>query len=243
MNEKLNLFRDMKASLEGHCPATLVTVIDGPEAGKKFLLDETGQVTRGEAPMDFSSEGIPLKKVFKQGENQYFAQLAEKDPDVLVLGAGHVSRSISDILTFIGCNVTVADDRPEYLRDDFFGATVHKEVIDFENLATLPLDTYNGIIIVTRAHEFDSICLRQLRPYLDTYMGIMGSSKRIHHVRVALAESGWSQEEINKLYGPIGLDLGADTPEEIALSIVSEYLSVVRGKWPVIPLKHKSYEV
>ena len=92
------------------------------------------------------------------------------------------------------------------------------------------LDEYNGFIIVTRAHEYDNICLEQLRGYLPTYMGVMGSQKRIHHAFEVLREQGWTQDELDMVYAPIGLDLGAQTPEEIALSIVSEYLAVVRGK-------------
>ena len=94
----------------------------------------------------------------------------------------------------------------------------------------LPLDEYTGFIIVTRAHEYDNICLEQLRGYLPTYMGVMGSQKRIHHAFEVLREQGWTQDELDMVYAPIGLDLGAQTPEEIALSIVSEYLAVVRGK-------------
>ncbi|MDU2117111.1 MAG: XdhC family protein, partial [Veillonella sp.] len=92
----------------------------------------------------------------------------------------------------------------------------------------LPLDEYTGFIIVTRAHEYDNICLEQLRGYLPTYMGVMGSQKRIHHAFEVLREQGWTQDELDMVYAPIGLDLGAQTPEEIALSIVSEYLAVVR---------------
>ena len=66
--------------------------------------------------------------------------------------------------------------------------------------------------------------------YLPTYMGVMGSQKRIHYAFEVLREQGWTQEELDMVYAPIGLDLGAQTPEEIALSIVSEYLAVVRGK-------------
>ena len=165
------------------------------------------------------------------GAMECFVQPVEKDPEVLVLGAGHVSRCIADMLLFIGCHVTVADDRPEYLRPDFFDERVRRQCIDFNNLAAkLPLNNYKGIIIVTRAHEYDSICLHQVRHLVDaTYMGMMGSHKRVYHAFEVLKEEGWTQTELDKIYAPIGLSLGAQTPEEIALSIVSEYLAVTRG--------------
>lgn len=232
-----NIFALMQEGLEKNEKRILLTVVDGPDAGKRVLYGDAGEALCGEAPTTLNIGKVPMKELFMWEGVQYFAQQAEKNPEVLILGAGHVSRAIADILLFIGCEVTVADDRPEYLRPDFFSEAVQRVVIDFDNLEMLPLSIYNGIIIVTRAHEYDSICLRQLRPYMKTYMGIMGSTKRIHHVKIALAEEGWSDEELDSFYGPIGLDLGCDTPEEIALSIVSEYLSVIRGKWPVVPLK------
>ena len=165
------------------------------------------------------------------GEMECFVQPVENDPSVLVLGAGHVSRAITDLLLFIGCRVTVVDDRPEYVVPEFFDERVTRKCLPLENFKNdLPLDEYNGFIIVTRAHEYDNICLEQLRGYLPTYMGVMGSQKRIHHAFEVLREQGWTQDELDMIYAPIGLDLGAQTPEEIALSIVSEYLAVVRGK-------------
>ncbi len=207
------------------------------DSGTSFVVDQEGTLLEGALPKDFSLDAVKLHKVLTFDGEEYFCDAPERDPEVLVLGAGFVSRAVSDLLLSIGCRVTVADDRPEYLVPEFFDPRVERRVIDFEKLDELPLRIYNGIIVVTRAHEYDSISLRQLRDYLDVYIGIMGSSKRIYYAKKNLAEEGWSAEELDALYAPIGLDIGAQTPEEIALSIVSEYLAVVRGKWPVKPLK------
>ena len=118
-----------------------------------------------------------------------------------------------------------------YKQDKVFDNILETEEFNvYTKINDLPLDEYTGFIIVTRAHEYDNICLEQLRGYLPTYMGVMGSQKRIHHAFEVLREQGWTQDELDMVYAPIGLDLGAQTPEEIALSIVSEYLAVVRGK-------------
>ena len=119
-----------------------------------------------------------------------------------------------------------------YVVPEFFDERVTRKCLPLENFKNdLPLDEYNGFIIVTRAcHEYDNVCLEQLRDYLPTYMGVMGSQQRIHYALENLKAKGWTQEELDMIYAPIGLDLGAQTPEEIALSIVSEYLAVVRGK-------------
>lgn len=210
----------------------MVTVLSGERQGDKILYNEKGDVVYGNAVDGICINPEQRPEVLNLGAMECFVQPVEKDSEVLVLGAGHVSRCIADMLLFIGCHVTVADDRAEYLRPDFFDERVRRQLIDFSDLASqLPLNNYKGIIIVTRAHEYDSICLNQVRHLVDsTYMGVMGSHKRIFHAFEVLKEDGWTQAELDKIYGPIGLALGAQTPEEIALSIVSEFLAVTRGE-------------
>ena len=210
----------------------MVTILSGDREGEKVLYSSDGEVVYGNGIDGLCITPKQGNEILNLGNMECFVQPVEKDPEVLVLGAGHVSRCIADMLLFIGCHVTVVDDRPEYVRPDFFDERVKRLCIDFRNLAAeLPLTTYKGIIIVTRAHEYDSICLHQLRHLVGTtYMGLMGSHKRIFHAFEVLKEEGWTQDELDVLYGPIGLSLGAETPEEIALSIVSEFLAVTRGK-------------
>ena len=94
---------------------------------------------------------------------------------VLVLGAGHVSRAITDLLLFIGCRVTVVDDRPEYVVPKFFDERVIRKCLPLETSRTVYLlVNYTGFIIVTRAHEYDNICLEQLRGSLSYLYGRYG---------------------------------------------------------------------
>ncbi|MDU5495210.1 XdhC family protein [Veillonella sp.] len=221
----------MKDRLQVTETTLMVTVLSGPRQGDKTVYAEDGSVLYGTPIEGFTVDKAKLNSLCMVGEIECFVQPVENDPSVLVLGAGHVSRAITDLLLFIGCRVTVVDDRPEYVVPEFFDERVTRKCLPLENFKNdLPLDEYNGFIIVTRAHEYDNICLEQLRGYLPTYMGVMGSQKRIHYAFEVLREQGWTQEELDMVYAPIGLDLGAQTPEEIALSIVSEYLAVVRGK-------------
>lgn len=228
----MNLYELIEQRLEREEPSVMVTILSGDREGEKVLYSSDGEVVYGNGIDGLCITPKQGNEILNLGNMECFVQPVEKDPEVLVLGAGHVSRCIADMLLFIGCHVTVVDDRPEYVRPDFFDERVKRLCIDFRNLAAeLPLTTYKGIIIVTRAHEYDSICLHQLRHLVGTtYMGLMGSHKRIFHAFEVLKEEGWTQDELDVLYGPIGLSLGAETPEEIALSIVSEFLAVTRGK-------------
>ncbi|WP_295238307.1 XdhC family protein [Veillonella sp.] len=227
----MNLYDVIEQRLTEDKKSIMVTVLNGTRQGDKVVYGETGDVVYGQPIDGLAIEPDQRPSILNLGAMECFVQPVEKDPEVLVLGAGHVSRCIADMLLFIGCHVTVVDDRAEYLRPDFFDERVRRLCLDFNDLASqLPLNNYKGIIIVTRAHEYDSICLNQVRHLVDsTYMGVMGSHKRVFHAFEVLKESGWTQAELDKIYAPIGLSLGAETPEEIALSIVSEFLAVTRG--------------
>lgn len=221
----------MKNRLQVTEPTFLVTIVSGPRQGDRAIYNEAGHVLYGDAIEGFTPNAIKPNALCVFGTTECFVEPVEKDPSVLVLGAGHVSRAITDLLLFIGCRVTVVDDRPEYVVPEFFDDRVTRKCLPLDNFGEfLSLDEYNGFIVVTRAHEFDNVCLKQLREQLPTYMGVMGSQKRVHYALENLKAHGWPQEEIDMIYAPIGLDLGAQTPEEIALSIVSEYLAVTRGK-------------
>lgn len=228
----MNLYELIEQRLEREEPSVMVTILSGEREGEKVLYSSDGEVVYGNGIDGLCINPKQGNEILNIGSMECFVQPVEKDPEVLVLGAGHVSRCIADMLLFIGCHVTVVDDRPEYVRPDFFDERVKRLCVDFRNLkAELPLSRYKGIIIVTRAHEYDSICLHQLRQLVGTtYMGLMGSHKRIFHAFEVLKEEGWTQDELDQLYGPIGLNIGAETPEEIALSIVSEFLAATRGK-------------
>lgn len=228
----MNLYDVIEQRLAKDKKSIMVIVLTGNRQGDKVVYGETGDVVYGQPIDGLSIKPDQRPSILNLGAMECFVQPVEKDPEVLVLGAGHVSRCIADMLLFIGCHVTVVDDRAEYLRPDFFDERVRRMCLDFNDLASqLPLNSYKGIIIVTRAHEYDSICLNQVRHLVDsTYMGVMGSHKRVFHAFEVLKESGWTQAELDKIYAPIGLSLGAETPEEIAVSIVSEFLAVTRGR-------------
>lgn len=232
----LQKLADVLTSGETHF---LLTRLTGAKKGEKILYNARGECLMGTTlPQTFIvSPQVPT--LIYVADEEYFVEAVENNPEILILGAGHVSRSIADILEFIDCQVTVVDDRAEFLQPGYFSISTKLVHAAFANLNDkVDIKRYKGIVIVTRAHEFDAVCLRQLRPFLQKYIGIIGSKKRIFHVLSALASEGWTQAELDSIYGPIGLDIGAETPEEIAISIVSEYLAVTQGKISSASLKH-----
>ena len=227
----MNVIDVIYERMGNHEPSVIVTVLSGARQGDKVVYSETGDILYGTAIEGFTMPERIQPQLFSIAQMECFLQPVERAPEILILGAGHVSRCVADQFLFIGCGVTVVDDRKEYLKPEFFDSRVQRIHLDFKELQErLPLDSYTGIVVVTRAHEFDSVCLHQVRHVLPTYVGVMGSHKRIHHAFEVLRQEGWTDEELDQLYGPIGLDIGAQTPEEIALSIVSEYVAVERHR-------------
>lgn len=161
----------------------------------------------------------------------WFWQKMERDKEVLILGAGHISRCLEQQYRAIGYRCTVVDDRPEFANQGLFhdDTTVccgpYTEV-----LASLPLIRFTAALVVTRGHTWDRICLHSLLPAKIPYIGMLGSRRRVEVVKKLLREEGVAEEAMKDLYAPIGLDIGSETPEEIALAIVAETLAVLRGK-------------
>ena len=123
----------MKDRLQLTETTLMVTVLSGPRQGDKTIYAEDGSILYGTPIEGFMVDKAKLNSLCMVGEVECFVQPVENDPSVLVLGAGHVSRAITDLLLFIGCRVTVVDDRPEYVVPEFFDERVTRKCLPLEN--------------------------------------------------------------------------------------------------------------
>ena len=148
---------------------------------------------------------------------------------LVVCGAGYVGQGVIRLGRFLGWRVTAIDDRIDFCRlaekagadetiADDFTAALRSEAISYD------LDTY--FVVVTRGHRFDRECLLEIMRHETGYVGMMGSRARSARMKQTLLEEGLPEEMQQRLHAPIGLKIGAQTPEEIAISIVSEILAV-----------------
>ncbi len=158
---------------------------------------------------------------------QYFAQKLANEKKVYVCGAGHVSLPIVRLGKMLGFKVTCIEDRPSFA--DMAKAAGADEIICEEfDLAfrEISFDKDSYFVIVTRGHQYDEACLRRIlgKPY--AYLGMMGSRRRVGMIRDRLIASGFDETEVKNVHAPIGLGIGAQTPEEIAVSIWAEIISV-----------------
>lgn len=156
-----------------------------------------------------------------------------------VFGAGHVSQRIAPLCETVGFRTVVLDDRPEYASRERFPQPTELVVLKvFDPLPALPVDEDSYLVIVTRGHLHDRTVLEQALRTKAGYIGMIGSKRKRDAVYQALLEQGCRREDLARVRSPIGVDILAETPEEIAVSIVGEMIKVraEREAGPVTPL-------
>jgi len=151
-------------------------------------------------------------------------------PLILILGGGHIAVPLVKMSSILGYNTIVVDDRPSFANKILFPDAKQVICAGFgEYLKSLKAGAETFIVIVTRGHMHDLECLREVINQPAAYIGMIGSRRKVKMVMAQLEKEGISCERLNEVYSPIGLDIGAETPEEIALSILAEIVGVRRG--------------
>jgi xanthine dehydrogenase accessory factor len=169
------------------------------------------------------------------GSARVYVELLKAAPCLLVLGGGHVGLALARTALELGYEVIVADDREEYSRRERFPPEA--AVFQTNRLYELPPEALRPgrdryVAVVTRCWETD---LAALRPWLSDavpearYVGLIGSARKVRGVFAKLAQEGVPQERLRRVHAPIGVEIGAVTPEEIAVSILAEMTAVRRG--------------
>lgn len=219
-------------------PACRVAVVDGPVTfrGTRLVVGPFGEAATSWAPSaevtgivrEAMADGRPRLAVV--GELRMFAEPVLPPPRLIVAGGGHVALALAPAALAAGFRVTVIDDRPEFAGPERFpGCTV---ICDdpAQGIAKLRPDATTFIVLAGRSHERDKAALRAAVQVPSAYLGMMGSHRKVMTLQKELLETGeatvWAME---KLRAPIGLDIGAETPAEIAVAIVAELVAVRRG--------------
>ena len=189
--------------------------------GKGKLL--TYRLTKEQAALD---EGAICG-----GEMKVFIDILQPKEKVLIFGAGHIAVCVSKLAKTVGFKVTIIDDRKEFANQDRFPEADEIIAEDTEKALThLNITPSSYIIVLTRGHLKDEEVLGSVIRSNATYIGMIGSRKKNATVFQHLEEQGISQDELAKIHAPIGIDIKAQTPEEIAVSIVAEIIQVRRKK-------------
>lgn len=154
-------------------------------------------------------------------------------PRLVVCGAGHVGASLARLAAFAGYQTTLIDDRAEFLKRERF-PDEQIELLVADDLGAAVRDAIgNGrgvsVAVVTRGHNEDEQCMQTAVRTSPDYLGLIGSKRRTSIVIDRLRDAGIPEEQLKKIRAPIGLDIGAVSPEEVALAIMSEIVAERRG--------------
>lgn len=217
----------------------LLGILDtGNKAVMLTSLKDYQKIVYSEAELSTmeENEALPIalaQKALETGVIQYDGNgegvLAEPyypEPHLVILGGGHIAKPLVELGKKVGFKVTVVDDRPFFANPGRFPEADRVICENFEEVFDqLNLNKASYVVIVTRGHRHDLVCLRKTLKYTTAYMGMIGSKRRVNSVREMMVEEGFPKELVDQVHAPIGIDIGAVTPEEIAISIIAEVIS------------------
>lgn len=175
-------------------------------------------------------EGLFIKKhkgFYEQDGKEYYAEQYNYDGRVFIFGAGHVARELVPLLSHLGFKCVVIDDREEFAKPEVF-PTAHKVLLaDYTKLNEVcRLNCMDYAVVMTRGHVHDANCERFLLTTPVPYIGVMGSKNKAKLARETLLSEGYSEKQLARIKTPIGLDIGSETPAEIAVSIAAQLIEV-----------------
>jgi len=175
------------------------------------------------------------------GRCDVFIEVFAQDRKILVCGAGHVGLALARLAAEAGFSVVVADDRPEFTERESFPAGVKVLTTRPDDEALLSeVTARTAVVIVTRGHALDEDALRRFAASSAYYVGMIGSKHKVGVVLSDLEKDGIERAAIERVFSPIGLDIGAETPEEIVVAILAEIIAVEKTGAPsAVSMKHR----
>ena len=224
-----NLYSEILEQVAKTQPVTVETVIRGKsglmsEALQRRLLPEVSPVT------DPKGRSFARVTAAYDGDTLTIREPVMPQERLIVLGGGHIAMPVCEFGAKCGFQVHVVDDRPDFANRHRFPDAAEVICDSFENgIRRLGVTAFDYVIVITRGHRHDADCLRALLPLTEpAYLGMIGSRRRTRGLLEMLKEEGFDQTRLAKICTPIGLDIGAITPAEIAVSILSEVIAYKR---------------
>lgn len=249
----LPLARKLADSVEDNRPAALLTVIDpgtrseapagaktvvnldGTEIGAQLdglegqalrqITERTADAVAALLEIDVAGSLNPVTHIEANGLQRVFVDPITGAQRLIIVGAGHIAQPLCELGAMLGFHVTVIDDRASFAnrerfpRADAIFAKPFTAAID-----SLHLDRHCYLISVTRGHAFDEEVVRAALKQSGCFIGLIGSRRRSRAMLARFAEDGIAPALIDEIHAPLGLDIGAETPEEIAISIMAEII-------------------
>ena len=194
---------------------------------REAIASRKPQIVHYELSDDFAQE----TGLICGGQMDVYIEPIEPAPELYIIGGGHVGYHLARLAHEVGFNVHVVDDREKFANRERFPHAAEVVAANIpEWLASAPLPSHAYAVVVTRGHTNDLDALRALAPRDLRYLGLIGSRAKVARIYDALTAEGMAADRLTRVHAPIGLDIGAVTPQEIAVSILAELVAVKHGK-------------
>lgn len=244
----------MRSGRRGAMVTIVETVGSTPrKAGAKMLVDDAGAVvgTVGggcvEADLyavakqvmrtgrvrtcevDLGSRNADENDMLCGGKLRALVEPVGAEEKLIILGGGHISKALVELCRGLDFEITITDDREQFASAERFPNVAHRISRPFEEqFDQLQIDSNTSLVIVTRGHSHDELCMERALRTSAKYIGLVGSRTKVAVFRAHLRDKGFTDAEIDRVECPCGLDIGAETPEEIAISIAARLVEVRR---------------
>ena len=222
---------------------------EGRAAGARMLVrPDAVEGSLGDPELDASALAVAARERLARGHGgslhnlrtptgrclRVYAESHRPRQELIVVGAGHIAQPLATLGTLLDFEVTVLDDRPEFATRERFPEAAAVRTIDFADpLSGIDIHAGCHFVLVTRGHKYDYECLRRLLARhgdaQPAYIGMIGSRRRVRATFIQLEGEGIPHEVIARVRAPVGLDIGAQTPAEIAISVLGEMILERRG--------------
>ncbi len=157
---------------------------------------------------------------------EFFIEHIKSKVRVILFGGGHISESLAPLLTYLDFDVLVCDDREEFLTEEKF-PTAQRLLIDFNSIDEfIDIEADDYLCVLTRGHKFDEIIQAQALKTNARYIGSIGSKRKKQSIDMRLRDRGFSDEDIDRITSPIGIDIACETPREIGISIAAQLVDL-----------------
>lgn len=225
--------RSTGARMVVHPSGRIEGTVGGGALEKKVIEDALRLLSEGrseavEYDLGKGGEGVQTGMICG-GHVQVLIESFQIGMKLFIFGAGHVGRKLAELAQTVGIAYWVIDNREDFARSELFpGASgvLHAEFA--ESFTELPIDEKSYLVIVTYGHHYDGTCLQGALKTDARYIGMIGSKKKVKALLAAAAEKGLDVKD-ERIYAPVGLQLGDSSPEEIGVSIIAEILKIKSG--------------
>jgi len=222
LHAQLSWLEEVNAHQQQGQPVWIKTELSGTRMGTRMISSTAVPTPQGRA---YEGTGVTTDT---DGQ-RYLVESLAPAPRLILFGAGHVARPTAQLASTLGYRVVVVDDRPDWNTNHRFPSATEQILESYEDfMHHFRPQENDSLLIITQGHDFDQMILEKVISYPVAYLGMIGSETKVIKAVKKLRARDVAANWIEKLHAPIGIDIGALTPDEIAVSIMAEIITVRR---------------